>query len=283
MRDGEQRAWRALVRQRADAEWRHLSSEVVDELATHLADLDASARRDGASELDARQRALDTLSAASFLELSKRPRARRRGSGWLQDLRLAFRQIRAAPVVSLVAILSLALGIGANTAIFSLVNGLMMRALPVPDPERLARVTSASTATSWTNPIWEQLRDRAGAFGGAAAWAAVRFDLAKGGEAQYVDGLWVSGGYYDTLGVGAILGRTLTPADDRRGGGPDGAVAVLGYGFWISRFGGSPDAIGRQVTLDRVPFTIVGVAPPGFFGAEVGRSFDVAVPLGTEP
>src|SRR5262245_59146600 len=102
MRDRELREWRARVRSRADEEWRHLSHDVVDELASHLAELHAAALRRGASDDDARQAALDTLNGASFLELSKRPRARRSGGGVLQDLRLAFRQMRAAPVVSLV-------------------------------------------------------------------------------------------------------------------------------------------------------------------------------------
>src|SRR5690242_12608642 len=221
MRDRELRAWRSRVRARADAEWRHLSTEVVDELACHLADVAAAAKARGATEEEARDAALATLNAASFVDLSKRPRARR-GGGAMPDLRLAWRHLRAAPVVTLVAVLSLALGIGANTAIFSLVDTLMMRALPVADPDRLMRLKAAGTATSWTNPIWEQLRDRAGAFGGAAASAAARFDLAQGGEAQYVEGLWTSGSFFDVLGVRAILGRTLTTADDRRGGGPDG-------------------------------------------------------------
>src|SRR5262245_29395689 len=245
MRDRELREWRRRVRERADREWRHLSLDVVDELACHLADLTAEARRRGASDAEAQHAAVEALNAASFLDLSKRPRARH-GGGYLQDARLAFRHLRATPIVTLVAVLSLALGIGANTAIFSLVNSLMLRALPVVAPEQLARVNSGPSATSWTNPIWEQVRDRADAFAGAAAWASVRFDLAQGGEAQYVDGVWVSGRFFDVLGVRAMLGRTLTAADDRRGGGPDGAVAVIGYGFWMRQFGGSPDAIGRQ-------------------------------------
>ena len=85
------------------------------------------------------------------------------------------------------------------------------------------------------------------------------------------------------LGVPAILGRTWTADDDRRGGGPDGAVAVISYAFWQRRFGGAADVIGRSLIVERVPFTIVGVTPPGFFGVDVGRTFDVAIPLGTEP
>ncbi len=200
-----------------------------------------------------------------------------------RDVRVALRALRAAPVVSAVAVLSLTLGIGANTAIFSIVNSLMLRALPVHEPERLAIVTDKQLATSWTNPIWEDIRARTDLFAGTLAWATERFDLAQGGEAQMVDGIWASGSFFDVLGVRTIAGRPLNAADDRRGGGPDGAVAVVGYDFWLRRFGGAPDALGRQLTLSRVPFTIVGVAPPGFFGPDVGRTFDVIVPLGTEP
>jgi len=115
------------------------------------------------------------------------------------------------------------------------------------------------------------------------AWSNVRFNLAAGGETRFVDGVWASGGFFDTLGVRAMLGRTLSDADDRRGGGDSGPVAVVSYGFWLRQFGGAPDAIGRTLTLDRVPFTVVGVTPPDFFGPEVGRAFDVVVPFGNEP
>jgi len=204
----------------------------------------------------------------------------------MHDLRLAIRSLRATPIVTAVAVVSLALGIGANTAIFSLVNSLLLRALPVKAPQQLALVTDdpARGITSWTNPIWEELRDRRAAlFGDAFAWSSTRFNLSKGGETEFVDGLWASGTMFDTLGVAAMLGRTFTEADDRRGGGPDGPVAVISYSFWQRRFGGAADAIGRSLTLERVPFTIVGVTPPDFFGPEVGRAFDVAVPIGAEP
>jgi predicted permease len=283
MRDRELREWRARVNQHADDEGRHLSHDVVDELASHLAELHAAAVRDGATDEDARDAALATLKSASFFELSKRPRARRPAAGVWQDVRLAVRQMRAAPIVSLIAVLSLALGIGANTAIFSLVDSLMLRALPVADPARLALVYAGSATTSWTNPIWEQVRSRSDRFAGATAWSTARFDLANGGEAQPVEGIWASGSFFDVLGVRPWIGRTLTPADDRRGGGPAGPVAVIGYDFWTRRFGGSADAIGRTLTIERVPFTIVGVTPPGFFGPDVGRTFDVVIPIGTEP
>jgi putative ABC transport system permease protein len=200
-------------------------------------------------------------------------------------VRDALRSLRAAPVVSGVAILSLALGIGANTAMFSILDTLLLRSLPVVQPERLAMVGQMPNAlrTSWTNPIWEAIRDRPDLFDGALAWSSTRFNLAQGGQTQYVDGLWTTGRYFEVLGVRPILGRMLTPADDTRGGGPDGAVAVISYSYWQGRFGGAADAIGRTVTIERVPFTIVGVAPPDFFGLDVGRTFDLAIPLGTEP
>jgi putative ABC transport system permease protein len=202
----------------------------------------------------------------------------------MTDLRDAIRALRATPVVTAVAMLSLALGIGANTAIFSILDAVMLRVLPVKDPARLTIISmGANDDRSFTNPIWEQIRDRQEPFDGAFAWSSTRFNLAPGGPTEYVDGIWASGGFFQVLGVPAILGRTFTPADDRRGGGPDGAVAVISYSFWQRRFDGAADIVGRALTIERVPFTIVGVTGPEFFGADVGRTFDVAIPLGAEP
>ena len=198
----------------------------------------------------------------------------------MQDLRDALRALRATPALTAAAVLSLALGIGANTAIFSLVDGLLLRSLPVEEPERLAHLDDGS----WTNPVWEEIRARQNAlFDGAAAWSSSRFDLADGGIARFVDGLYVSGEFFGVLGVPAILGRTFTAADDTRGGGPDGPVVVISHRYWQQQFGGAADAIGRTLTLNRVPFTIIGVTPPAFNGPSVGRAFDVAVPISAYP
>jgi putative ABC transport system permease protein len=207
-----------------------------------------------------------------------------------QDLRVASRVLRAAPIVTGVAMLSLALGIGANTAIFSLVNSLLLRTLPVAEPERLVIVSTDTSASrrntaAWNYTLWEEIRRRAPQmFDGAVAWSAVgtedRLNLATaGGEVRPVDGVYVSGDFFTTLGVPALLGQTFTAADDERGNGPDAAVAVISYGMWQRRFGGAANIIGTPLVIERVPFTIVGVTPPEFFGAEVGRTFDVAVPL----
>jgi putative ABC transport system permease protein len=143
----------------------------------------------------------------------------------MHDLRDAFRALKATPTVSIIAALSLALGIGANTAIFSILDSLILRSLPVKEPQRLALVQLSETGnSSWTNPLWEQIRDRPDLFDGAFAWSATRFNLAQGGQTEFVDGVWASGRYFDVLGVPAILGRTFTAADDRRGGGPDGRL-----------------------------------------------------------
>src|SRR5215213_5193444 len=143
------------------------------------------------------------------------------------QLRDAFRALRATPLVTAVAVLSLALGIGANTAMFSIVDALVLRALPVRHADRLTLLTDDERLHGWSNPIWEAVRDRATLFDGALAYGATRFDLAPGGEADPVDGLWLSGRAFEVLGVEAAAGRTFTEADDRRGGGPDGPVAVI--------------------------------------------------------
>jgi putative ABC transport system permease protein len=206
-----------------------------------------------------------------------------------RDLTFAFRLMRQTPMVSLVAMLSLALGIGANVAIFSLVNALMLKTLPIHDPERLAIISQPPSepgrqpGTSFTNPQWEYIRDHQDFFGGVAAQGGTRFNLNAGGEARPVAGIFVSGRFFDVLGVTPVAGRTFTPEDDQRKGGPNGPVAVISYGFWQREYGGDRAAIGRVIYLDGHAFTIVGVTPPSFYGIEVGRTFDIAAPLGTEP
>jgi predicted permease len=206
------------------------------------------------------------------------------------DVQGAVRSLRAAPVLSGAAALSLALAIGATTAIFSVANGLLLRPLPVEEPGRLVSISSAfaigrgfTAGLGWSHAMWERLRDHADAFGGALAWSALRIDLARGGEMEPAEALVVSGGFFRTLGVPAGLGRTLTEADDVRGGGPDGPVAVISDRLWQRRFARSPAVLGTPLSVDGVPVTIVGVTPPAFTGVEVGRPFDVALPLGVEP
>lgn len=212
-------------------------------------------------------------------------------SGLGEDLRLGVRVLRASPVVSAAALLSLALGIGANTAIFSIADSLLHRPLPVARPHQLAVVLAQPPGapagiSAWSNPVWEQIRERQhDLFDTAFAYSAriARFNLAPAGPADLVDGIWVSGDYFNGLGVPALLGRTLTPDDDVRGGGSNGPAAVISYGLWQRRYGGAGDVLSRSVTIDRVPFSIVGVMPARFFGADVGTTFDIAVPLSTEP
>ena len=264
--------WRRLLKR--DALDRELDAELRDHLERQVADH----LRAGMSEAEARRRA-----AAQFggLEQAKEYCRDVRGMRWAadfaMDVRYGLRMLAHSRTFTLVAVLSLALGIGANTAIFTLVNGLLLRSLPVHEPERLVRVDG-----EWTNPIWEQIQSRqADLFAGATAWSATRFDLSRGGREQPVEGLWASGEFFDVYGVPAILGRTFTPANDRRGGGLDATVAVISYRFWQRHFGGAADAVGRTLTLNRVPFTVIGVTAPGFDGPVIGRTVDVVVPLRT--
>jgi len=208
-----------------------------------------------------------------------------------QNLRYAIRFMRQNPGFTAVIVLTLALGIGANTAIFSLVDALMLRSLPVREPQRLVQVLAGPTRASWTNPLWEQVRERQHQlFDGAFAYATQRFNLARGGEVQPVWGAMTSGDYFTVLGVPAVLGRTFTPENDVRagaGGKPvdDAArlVAVIGYRFWQQRYGGAVDVLGKSIELDRIPFTIIGVIGPEFTGVDQGTGLEVFIPLAAEP
>jgi putative ABC transport system permease protein len=204
----------------------------------------------------------------------------------MSDLRDAVRSLSATPIVTAVAILSLALGIGANTAIFSIVNALMLRSLPVKEPQQLVQAMAGTQRTSWSNPLWEQLRERTPRlFDGAFAYSRQRLDLASGGQEQPADTIMASGAFFDVLGVPAILGRTFTPENDvRTGKGTDARqVAVLTYRFWQDHYGGAADVLGKTIALDRVPFTIIGVTGPDFAGVDQGIAVDAVVPLAAEP
>ena len=300
------REWRDQVRERLAGLGLSPSreQEIVEEVSQHLAQRCDELMAEGTSEDEACRIALDELSGPVTLAQHMQPLQQSCVatsvplgspsavfSGLRDDVRLAFRMLRGTPVISAAAILSLALGIGASTAIFSIADSLLLRRLPVERPEQLALVLSqapgsAVRVSAWSNPVWEQIRERRHElFDTAFAYSArmARFNLAPAGQADLVDGIWVSGDYFSGLGVTAILGRTLTASDDERGGGEDGPVAVISYGLWQRRYGSAADVVGRTATIDRVPFTIVGVMSPGFFGAEVGTRFDFAVPLGTEP
>jgi putative ABC transport system permease protein len=202
----------------------------------------------------------------------------------VQDVRYGLRTLAANPGFMATAVLSLALGIGANTAIFSMLNAMMLRSLPVEDPHRLVQLQLAGSNESYfTNPIWEQVRDSQQAFSGMLTWSTDRFDLTVGGESHFAQGLWVSGDFFRVLGVPAMRGRLITGADDIHGGGRAGPVAVISYSFWKRHFGADPSILGKTVRLDRHPFTIIGVTPPWFTGLDVDLAYDVAIPIGCEP
>ncbi|HEY3885503.1 MAG TPA: ABC transporter permease, partial [Vicinamibacterales bacterium] len=200
----------------------------------------------------------------------------------MHNVRDAVRALRSSPILTLSAVLSLALGIGATTTIFSLLNGLLLKPLPLRDAQTLINVAAGPDGGALDVPVsvWTAARQR-GAFDGCFAWTSDRVDLAQRGPSEFASAIWATGNMFDVLGVRPETGRVFEPADDHPGGGPDGAVAIISDVFWRSRFGGSPDAIGAELTIERVPFRIVGVLPPSFFGVEVGRSFDVLLPIET--
>jgi len=206
----------------------------------------------------------------------------------LQDLKYGLRMLAKNPGFTAVAIMTLALGIGANTAIFQLLDAVRLRTLPVKNPEQLVRIQLADptgrrgSQASWytfalTNPLWEQMRDRQQVFSGVFAWANFDFNLAPAGESRPARGLLVSGDFFRVLGVEPILGHVFKTGDDQRGCGLPGTV--ISYALWQRDFGGDRSVVGRKLTIDRHPVEIIGVTPASFSGLEIGRAFDVALPI----
>src|SRR5262249_51560583 len=168
-------------------------------------------------------------------------------------------------------------GIGANTAIFSLTNALILKPLPVAHPEQLHKIFMGKPdEDEFTNPLWEQVRDVKGAYSGIFAYSTYRFDLAQGGVQRMAPAAWVSGDFFRVLGVRAIAGRALGPSDDVRG---CAGAAAVGAGFAQREFGSPEAAVGKIITVDKHPVPIVGVIDPDFNGIYVGRTVDIYVPI----
>ena len=223
-----------------------------------------------------------------------------------QDLRYGLRMLGKSPAFTAIIILTLALGIGANTAIFTLVNAVMLRSLPVRDPQQLvvaqwsARTgpdnvdgsgfgdcarrpqNAATTSGCWLSyPEFQEIENQKKFFASATAFAGtVDMNLSGNGAASIAHGELISGSYFQTLGVSSALGRTLGPGDEKPGAQ---AVAALDYAYWQRAFGGSPAAIGRTIRLNNVLFTVVGVAEPGFTRLTPGKSVDLWVSLSQAP
>ncbi|MDQ6894021.1 MAG: ABC transporter permease [Acidobacteriota bacterium] len=281
-------------------------AEIVEELSQHLNDRFEELVGRGAGEDAARASVLEELGGGSLAAALRpvsppAPPAMPLGAegtggggllrGFTRDLRHGARLLRLDPAFSIVAVLSLALGIGANTAIFQLLDAVRLRALPVPKASELVQVkivnshgrTGGFTAAhpDITTAIWERVRDEQQAFSSFAAWSSHKLNLSPAGEARYARVLWVSGSFFETLRLRPGLGRLTTPADDRPGCAAPGVV--LSDSFWNREYGRQASVLGRKISIEGRPLEIAGVAPAGFSGVDVGRNFDMALPLCYEP
>jgi len=202
----------------------------------------------------------------------------------LQDLRYALRMLRKSPGFTVVAVLTLALGIGANTTIFTVVNAVLLRPLPVEDPERLVAVLGTdarnSTAQQQFLPVsnlnYQDLRDKNDTLSGMAAFTGTGVSLTGGGNPEQLNSTLVSYNYFQVLGVHAVVGNTFDPEQAKKQGGYP--VVLLSYGLWQRRFGGDRGIVGKSITLNQQPFTVIGVTPKNFQGTFVGPGPDIWIP-----
>jgi putative ABC transport system permease protein len=289
--------WKPEIRQRlADL---HLSptreAAIVEELAQDLDDCYAELLSGGATEAEAYQQTLAELSGSDLLTRELRRVERQtnlepivlgtnRGANMMadlwQDLRYGARMLLKTPGFTAVAVLSLALGIGANTAIFSLVDKVLIRKLPVEEPERLVVVNASrgqGVSTTSNYPDFADYRDRNEVFEGLVCYYQRALTLSEGGQAERIQGLIVSGNYFTALRVRPALGRGFLPEEDKTPG--THPVVVLSYGVWQRRFSADPGLVGKAVNLNGYPFTVVGIAPIEFTGTIAGSPPDVYVPI----
>jgi putative ABC transport system permease protein len=273
--------WKPEIRRRLTgaklAPWRETA--VVEELAQDLDDVYAELLASGVIEAEAARRALAELGGSELLARELRrverqavpepiaPRTDRRShmrADLWQDLRYGVRMLLKKPDFTLIAVLTLALGIGANTAIFSVVNALLLRPLPYRRPEQLVKVfrlqpdpAKGMLPSIWSYPRFETLRDQNRQFAEVAGFNQSPYNLTGTDAPERLQLEMVSDGYFPLLGVNTVVGRSFTAEDA-------GTVALLGYGLWQRRFGGDPQVVGKTIELDKQAFTIVGVLPPGF-------------------
>jgi putative ABC transport system permease protein len=272
-------------------------AEIVEELAQHLEDHYEELRLGGATDDEAYRAALLELTDSNLLarELSRVERtirsapvvlgARRRsmiGDLW-QDLRFGVRMMRKNPGFTLVAVLTLALGIGANTAIFSLVNAVLLRPLPYSDPDRLVVMVKSypqKGLDSWglSQADFAMYRDQNHVFERMAAYTSTGFNLTDVGEPERIRGASVTADFFSVLGASPVLGRDFRPEEDAPG---KNVVCILSYGFWQRRFGGDPKIIGTSLSLNNSPIEVVGVMPQGFGFPD--PLVDMWIPVGLNP
>lgn len=280
-------------------------AEMAEEMGAHLDRLIAVNQAAGMSPAEARRQARRRFgNPTSIREHARDERRVRRLADAMQDLRYAARQLRRNPGFALTAILTLAIGIGTNTALFGVVNELLLKPLPVPSPQELVlfnwlegrqsmrrgmdgvrtidEATGRSTSTSFSYPTFRRLQEAnhtlTELFG---FYPLQQLSVHVDGSADVASGQYVSGNYFRGLGVGAVLGRTLTDEDDRSGAPP---VATITHRHWTRRFDRDPGIVGKAMLVNKVPFTIVGVTPEGFAGTlDVAQSPDLTLPFAVEP
>jgi predicted permease len=266
---------------------RKLDASLDEELRAHIDLAVEDHVRHGMPENEARHLALKQFGGVTQVRETYRVR---RGLPLLEQLRRDVRfgvlQLKNSPGFTLTAILTLALGVGANTTVFSMINGLLLRPLPVPESGRLA-VLGMNTggprpSYSFPEPLFRGLEHRHGAFTTVFAFDRSPFQVKSGASTEIIFGQYVSGTFFDALRTPPLLGRTLTPQDDRKGGDPDGFAAVISETLWENRFHRDPVILGRRLVLDDVAFTIVGVMPRTFFGADPLQRPQIFVPLADE-
>jgi predicted permease len=272
-------ALRALLR-RSQAE-----RELDEELGYHIEQQTEQNIRLGMNPEEARYTA---RKAFGGVEQAKEQSRDAHGVRWieefLQDLRYGARMLMKNPGFTLVAVITLALGIGANTAIFSLIDAVLLKTLPIERPDQLFFINNVGArggGGSPPYPCFEQFRDHSQSFTGISAFSTFDSRINVDGQLESVKGQYVSGNYFTLLGVKAVLGRTLSPSDDSVAGqgGPDGPVMVISYNYWTRRFGQSPSVIGKAVNVGDRSVTIIGVASPELFGLKPGFEANIAIPM----
>jgi hypothetical protein len=205
----------------------------------------------------------------------------------INDVRYALRLLAKNPAFTAVVVLTLSLGIGANAAIFSLLDKVLLQSLPVTNPEQLAVLSQydpkqgPTADSSFSYPMYQDLRDRNSVFSGVIARGGTQMNVSYGDQTERVRGELVNGNFFEVLGVRPWAGRLFSQEDDRTPGGHP--VVVLSYGFWESRFNKDPNLIGKTILVNKTPLTVLGVTPPGFYGMNLSNNPDVRVPLMMTP